>query len=70
MSGNAIVDLDVVRQKQSSGGWFDPTSYLTGKLPVTASGRIVTWNGKGNFELETRRSERRADSEDRSSRKW
>jgi hypothetical protein len=52
VSGRAIVDLDIVRQKQSSGGWFDPTSYLTGKLPVTASGRIVTWDGKGKFELE------------------
>ena len=53
VSGKAVVDLDVVRQKQSSGGWFDPTSYLTGKLPVTASGRIVTWDGKGKFELES-----------------
>ena len=70
MSGKAIVDLDIVRQKQSSGGWFDPTSYLTGKLPVTASGRIVTWDGKGKFELETRRSQRRADSRSRSSRRW
>jgi len=52
VSGKAVVDLDVVRQKQSSGGWFDPTSYLTGKLPVTASGKIVTWDGKGKFELE------------------
>jgi len=52
VSGNAVVDLDVVRKKQSSGGWFDPTSYLTGKLPVTASGRIVTWDGKGKFELD------------------
>jgi hypothetical protein len=52
VSGRAIVDLDIVRQKQSSGGWLDPTSYLTGKLPVTASGRIVTWDGKGKFELE------------------
>jgi len=52
VSGKAVVDLDVVRQKQSSGGWFDPTSYLTGKLPVTASGKIVTWDGKGRFELE------------------
>jgi hypothetical protein len=51
VSGKAIVDLDIVRQKQSSGGWFVPTSYLTGKLPVTASGRIVTWDGKGKFEL-------------------
>jgi hypothetical protein len=53
VSGKAIVDLDIVRQKQSSGGWFDPTSYLTGKLPVTATGRIVTWDGKGKFELDT-----------------
>ena len=53
VSGKAVVDLDVVRQKQSSGGWFDPTSYLTGKLPVTASGKIVTWDGKGRFELES-----------------
>ena len=53
VSGKAVVDLDVVRQRQSSGGWLDPTSYLTGKLPVTASGRIVTWDGKGKFELET-----------------
>lgn len=53
VSGKAIVDLDIVRQKQSSGGLFDPTSYLTGKLPVTASGRIVTWDGKGKFELES-----------------
>ena len=52
VAGKAIVDLDVVRQKQSSGGWFDPTSYLTGKLPVTASGRIVSGDGKGRFELD------------------
>ena len=53
VSGKAIVDLDVVREKQGSGSWFDPTSYLTGKLPVTTSGRVVTWDGKGKFELET-----------------
>ena len=52
VAGRAIVDLDIVRQKQSNGGWLDPTSYLTGKLPVTASGKIVTWDGKGRFELE------------------
>ena len=53
VAGKAIVDLDVVREKQGSGSWFDPTSYLTGKLPVTAAGRVVTWDGKGKFELET-----------------
>jgi len=53
VAGKAIVDLDIVRQKQSKGGWLDPTSYLTGQLLVTASGRIVTWEGKGKFELES-----------------
>ena len=53
VTGRAVVDLDIVRKKQSSGGWLDPTSYLTGRLPVTASGRIVTWDGKGKFELES-----------------
>lgn len=52
VAAKAIVDLDVVRQKQSSGGWFDPTSYLTGKLLVTASGRVVSGGGKGRIELE------------------
>ena len=52
VSGTAVIDLDVVRQKQSSGGWLDPTSYLTGKLPVTASGRVITGDGKGRVELE------------------
>jgi hypothetical protein len=52
VTGRAVVDLDVVRQKQSSGGWFDPTTYLTGKLPVSAVGRIVTADGTGRFELE------------------
>ena len=52
LSGKAIIDLDVVRQKNSSGGWFDPTSYLTGKLPVTASGRIITGDGKARFEVD------------------
>src|SRR5262245_66675456 len=32
VSGKAIVDLDIVREKQGSGSWFDPTSYLGGKM--------------------------------------
>lgn len=50
--GRAVVDLDIVRQKQSSGSWFDPTSYLTGKLQVNAVGFVKTGEGKGRFELE------------------
>lgn len=52
VSGQAVVDLDLVRRTQGSGGWLDPTSYLIGKLPITAAGRIITADGKGRFELE------------------
>lgn len=52
LSGKAIIDLDIVRQKSGSGSWLDPTSYLTGKLPVMAAGRIMTGDGKARFEVE------------------
>lgn len=45
-------DLDGVRQK-SSGGWFDPTAYLSGRLPVYVVGKLITQRGTGRFELES-----------------
>ena len=45
-------DLDGVRKK-GSGGWFDPTAYLRGKLPVYVTGTLSTSDGKGRFALET-----------------
>lgn len=53
VSGRAIVDLDQVRQKKGTGGWFDLTSYLTGKLPVTASGVLRAENRAARFELQS-----------------
>jgi hypothetical protein len=52
VSGQAIVDLDAVR-KQRQRGWLDPMGYLTGRLPLTARGRLTTQNGVGRFELES-----------------
>ena len=52
LSGRVQVDLDNVR-KQSSGGWLDPTAYLTGRLPVTVAGTLVAANGVGRFNLES-----------------
>ena len=52
VSGRAIVDLDAVR-KQKERGWLDPMGYLTGRLPLTARGRLTTQNGMGRFVLET-----------------
>ena len=51
VSGRAIVDLDAVR-KAKQRGWLDPMGYLTGRLPVTARGRLTTQNGTGRFVLE------------------
>ena len=53
LNGRAVVDLDVVRRKKGSGGWFDPLSYLTGRLPLTATGVLQTHAGRGRFTLET-----------------
>ncbi len=52
VSGRAIVDLDAVRA-QKQRGWLDPLSYLTGKLPLTATGVLVTQEGVGRFQLES-----------------
>lgn len=52
VTGRAIVDLDAVR-KQRQRGWLDPLGYLTGRLPLTARGRLTTQNGIGRFELES-----------------
>jgi hypothetical protein len=51
LNGRAIADLDAVRRKKSSGSWLDPANYLTGRLPITASGVLHTGDGKARFEL-------------------
>jgi len=53
LSGRAVVDLDAVRKAKNATSFFDPMSYLTGRLPVTASGTLKTSNGTGQFILET-----------------
>src|SRR6476660_5259203 len=52
VSGRAVVDLDAVR-KQKQRGWLDPMSYLSGSLPLTASGLLITKDGVGRFQLES-----------------
>ena len=53
LSGRAVVDLDAVRRAKSSGSLLDPTNFLTGRLPVTATGTLTTSNGIGRFQLES-----------------
>ncbi len=52
VSGRAVVDLDVVR-KQKQRGWLDPLAYLSGRMPVSAHGKLTTREGKGQFLLES-----------------
>lgn len=52
VGGSVIVDLDAVR-KQKQRGWLDPLGYLTGRLPVTATGTLKTKDGVGQFELQS-----------------
>lgn len=52
VAGTATVDLDAVR-KQRERGWLDPAGYVTGRVPVRATGILKTENGTGRFYLES-----------------
>jgi hypothetical protein len=51
VSGGALIDLDAVR-KSRRRGWADPLGYLTGQLPLMATGTLTTQNGIGRFQLD------------------
>ncbi|HWF84440.1 MAG TPA: hypothetical protein VG222_06325, partial [Vicinamibacterales bacterium] len=53
VSGRAIVDLDAVRKSSSPTSMLDPMNYLSGRLPITATGVLTTNNGVGRFQLES-----------------
>lgn len=53
VSGRAVVDLDALRKQRSSTSLFDPASYLTGRLAVTATGVLTTTDGVGRFAFES-----------------
>ena len=52
VSGQAIVDLDVIGKQKSSGATFDLWNLLGGKVPVTVDGVLHTSNGVGTFAVE------------------
>lgn len=49
----AVVDLDAVRDAQSSSGWLNPMRFLSGRLPVTATGVVEAQHGTARFLLES-----------------
>jgi len=53
VAGQAVVDLDAVAKRRSTGGAFDPFSLIGGKVPVSVSGILHTRDGMGRFEVQT-----------------
>jgi len=47
-----VVDLDMVRQSQGKKSWYDPTAYLTGRIPVVVTGVLTAADGVGRFNVE------------------
>jgi hypothetical protein len=51
--GQAVVDLDAISKKKSTGGTFDIWSLIGGKVPVNVAGVLRTKDGMGTFALES-----------------
>jgi hypothetical protein len=49
VAGQAIVDLDAVSRARRSTSVLDPMRWLTGKLPVTATGTLESGDGVARF---------------------
>jgi hypothetical protein len=52
VGAQAVVDLDVISKRRSSGGLLDPWSFLGGRVPVSVLGTLHTEEGRGRFEME------------------
>ena len=53
VSGNAVVDLEAIGKRRSSGGTLDPWSLVGGRVPVTVAGILHTRDGMGRFEVQS-----------------
>jgi len=54
LAGQAIIDLDAVAKRRSSGGGaFDPLSLIGGKVPLRVNGILHTRDGMARFEVQS-----------------
>ena len=53
VTGQAVVDLDAIAKKKSTGGTFDIWNLIGGKVPVNVAGVLRTKDGMGTFALES-----------------
>jgi hypothetical protein len=51
VGGRIYVDIDEFKRQRGTRGFMDPFSYLSGQVPVTASGVLRTRDGRGQFQL-------------------
>lgn len=52
LAGSVYVDIDEFKRHRGAGGGFmDPLSYISGRVPATARGVLRTRDGKGQFQL-------------------
>jgi hypothetical protein len=52
-SGQAVVDLDRVRQSMGATSVLNPLSYLRGRLPVVATGTLTSRDGVARLQFES-----------------
>jgi hypothetical protein len=52
VTARAVVDLDAVR-KQQARSLLDPLNYVSGRLPMTATGVLTTSNGVARMQFES-----------------
>jgi len=53
LAGQAIVDLEAVAKRRSTGGVFDPWALLGGRVPVKVTGVLHTRDGLARLEVES-----------------
>jgi hypothetical protein len=51
LSSRVFVDIDEFKRHRASAGFLDPLNYLSGQVPVTASGTLSTRAGQGRFQF-------------------
>ena len=51
LAARVMVDIDEVKRRRQSRSLIDPLNYLSGQVPVNASGILRTRGGRGQFHL-------------------
>lgn len=51
LNGRVFVDIDEFKRHRASGGMLDLLNFLSGQVPVRASGTLSTREGQGRFQF-------------------